>query len=73
MIAPNDHPSPGALDGHYGGATASAAVGVGLGANFLIGGSDQSIALQPLSIEGSPGLNIAAGIGEMTLKSHGGD
>ena len=69
VIAPNDHPAPGALDGHYGGLTAGAAVGVGLDANALIGGSDRSIALQPVSIQGMAGVNVAAGVGELTLTS----
>ena len=73
VIAPNDHPDHGALDGHYGGLTAGAAVGVGLDANALVGGSTRSITLQPLSIEGTTGLNVAAGIGELTLHSHQGD
>ena len=73
VVAPTEHISPGALDGHYGGATAEATAGVGVGANVLIGGSERSIALQPLSIEGATGLNIAAGIGEITLHSHSGD
>ena len=72
VIAPNDRPEHGTLDGHYGGLTAGAAVGVGLDANALIGGSDRSIALQPVSIQGMTGLNVAAGIGEMTLRSHEG-
>jgi hypothetical protein len=70
VVAPNDHPEHGALDGHYGGLTAGASVVVGLDANALVGGSERSIALQPLSIEGTTGLNIAAGIGELTLRSH---
>jgi hypothetical protein len=49
------------------GATASATVGVGLGANVLIGGLDKSIALQPLSVEGNRGLNVAAGVGAISL------
>jgi hypothetical protein len=72
VIAPNDRPEHGTLDGHYGGLTAGAALGVGLDANALIGGSDRSIALQPVSIQGMTGLNVAAGIGEMTLRSHEG-
>ncbi len=72
VVAPTDHLRPGALDGHYGGATAGAAVGLGLDANALIGGSGHSIALQPVSIEGMKGLNVAAGIGEITLHSHSG-
>lgn len=67
VLAPTSDPGRGALAGHYGGLTASAAAGVGVGANALIGGSSHSIVLQPLSIEGTTGLNIAAGIGELTL------
>jgi hypothetical protein len=73
VVAPDDHPGAGALAGHYGGATAGAAVGVGLDANALIGGSSRSFALQPLSIQGMNGLNVAAGIGELTLRSHHGE
>ena len=58
----------GALAGSYAGATASATVGVGVGANVLIGGSNRSISLQPVSIEGNTGLNVAAGIGAITLR-----
>ncbi len=61
------NPAPGALSGTYAGATGSATVGVGVGANVLVGGSGNSIALQPVSIEGTTGLNVAAGIAEMTL------
>jgi hypothetical protein len=58
---------PGALTGNYAGGTASATVGVGVGANALIGGSTNTVALQPLSIEGNTGLNVAAGIAGVTL------
>src|SRR6185312_16222846 len=58
-----------ASEGTYAGATASATVGVGLGANVLVGGLDKSIALQPLSIQGNKGLNVAAGIGSISLKA----
>jgi hypothetical protein len=68
VFAPNSGMKRGALQGGYGGATASATVGVGAGANVLIGGFDRSITLQPLSISGSTGLNLAAGIGAMSLK-----
>jgi hypothetical protein len=67
VFAPSSNVRAGALQGDYAGATADAAVGVGLGANVLIGGLDRSIALQPLSIEGSEGLNVAAGIGNISL------
>ena len=67
VVAPTANPAPGALSGTYTGATGSATVGVGVGANVLVGGSGNSIALQPVSIEGTTGLNVAAGIAEMTL------
>ncbi|MBV9858499.1 MAG: DUF992 domain-containing protein [Alphaproteobacteria bacterium] len=68
VVAPTPNFGPGILAGHYAGGTASATVGVGAGANALIGGSGNSIALQPLSIEGNTGLNVAAGIAEITLR-----
>jgi hypothetical protein len=60
---------PGALAGSYVGATADAAIVVGLGANVLVGGFEKSVALQPLSVEGEVGLNVAVGIGEIELKA----
>ena len=60
--------APGALAGSYGGATASGTVGVGVGANVLLGGSNKQITLQPVSVEGSVGLNVAAGIGAVDLR-----
>jgi hypothetical protein len=68
VVAPSSDVRRGALEGDYAGATANATVGVGLGANVLIGGLDRSIALQPLSVTGTTGLNIAAGVGVITLK-----
>jgi hypothetical protein len=67
VFAPQANLVPGALNGGYAGGTASATVGVGLGANALIGGSGNTIALQPLSIQGNTGLNVAAGIAAITL------
>ena len=69
VFAPSSDIRPGALEGDYAGATASATVGVGLGANVLIGGLDKSLALQPLSVEGNKGLNVAAGVGAISLHS----
>src|SRR5215471_19355731 len=66
VMAPTVDFSPGSLSGYYGGVTASATVGIGAGANVLIGGSNNTIALQPVSIEGTTGLNVAAGVAEMT-------
>ena len=68
VFAPTSDLRHGALQGDYAGATAGATIGVGLGAHVLIGGLDKSIALQPLSIEGNTGLNVAAGIGAINLK-----
>jgi len=59
--------APGSLAGGYAGATASATVGVGAGANVLLGGSNNQVTLQPVSVEGSVGLNVAAGIGAVDL------
>ena len=58
----------GALAGQYSGASAEATVGAGLGANVLVGGSDRTVALQPLSVQGQAGLNVAAGVAELTLR-----
>jgi hypothetical protein len=68
VVAPSSDVRPGALAGDYAGVTASAAVGAGVGANVLIGGLDKSIALQPVSVEGSLGVNVAGGIGAITLR-----
>lgn len=70
VLAPTSTLAPGALQGDYVGATASFALGVGAGANALIGGFNKSVALQPVSIEGTNGLNVAAGIGAINLSSH---
>ena len=67
VLAPTTNPGPGSLAGTYVGATASATVGVGVGANVLVGGSGSSISLQPISIEGNTGLNVAGGIAELSL------
>ena len=68
VMAPTTNLGQGALAGDYAGATASAAVGVGGGANALIGGFKSSIALQPISVEAQNGLNIAAGVASLSLK-----
>ena len=65
VFEPSFH--PWALSGTYAGPTAEATVVVGLGANVLVGGFNGSVALQPVSVTGQEGLNIAAGIGAMTL------
>jgi hypothetical protein len=67
LSSTSDIPS-GALVGTYGGVTAGAAVGVGGNANALVGGSNDSIALQPVSVAGQTGLNIAVGVAGLTLR-----
>jgi len=57
----------GMLAGRYNGATAEVSIAAGLGANVLVGGSNRTIALQPLSLQGQLGLDIAAGIGSLEL------
>jgi len=68
VFAPSGSLAPGALSGNYVGATGSATVGVGAGANVLVGGSNRTISLQPVSIEGNTGLNVAAGVASMSLR-----
>jgi hypothetical protein len=58
----------GGLAGSYVGATAEATIAAGLGADVLVGGSNRSVALQPLSISGQTGLNIAGGVAELRLQ-----
>jgi len=69
VLAPMQGPRRGALAGDYVGVDASATVGVGLGANALIGGSGRSIALQPLSVQAQTGLALAAGVESLTLRA----
>ena len=69
VLAPTANIPPGSLTGTYGGVSAEATVGVGVGANALIGGSDRSIILQPLSVGAQQGLNFAVGIAELTLNA----
>ena len=59
----------GALQGSYGGASAEVSAGLGLGANALIGGSGNTIALQPLSGQAQTGLSVAAGVAGLELRA----
>ena len=59
---------PGDLSGDYAGAQGSASVGIGAGGNVLVGGSNNSISLQPLSLQGQVGLNLAAGLESLELR-----
>ena len=60
--------APGDLAGNYAGAQGSATLGVGVGGNVLVGGSNNSIALQPLSVQGQVGVAIAAGLESLELR-----
>jgi len=63
VFAPVKLLGPGDLTGNYAGAQGSATIGVGAGGNVLVGGSNNSIALQPLSLR--PGrLERGGGTGE---------
>lgn len=68
VFAPTRQLGLGDLSGNFGGVTAGATVGIGLGANVLYGGSNNSVALQPLSVEGAVGLNVFGGIAGMALR-----
>jgi hypothetical protein len=68
VLAPSVDLAPGALSGDYGGLTAGASAGVGGAANLLVGGSNKSISLQPVSVQGDQGINVAAGIAAISLK-----
>jgi hypothetical protein len=68
VLAPVDGPIRGGLGGSYVGVSADAAVGVGLGANALVGGSRRSFALQPLSVEANTGLDFTAGVSTLRLR-----
>jgi hypothetical protein len=67
VIAATDGIAPGALAGTYTGVGVEAAAGVGVGANVLVGGSGRAFSLQPLSVEGEVGINIAGGITTVVL------
>ena len=69
VIAKTSNPTRDALAGDYVGAAAEATVGAGLGVNALIGGSERAYNLQPVSVEGQLGLNLAAGVAQLTLVS----
>jgi hypothetical protein len=69
VFAPTGVIQPGDLAGVYGGVQGNASVGVGVGANALLGGSLNSFALQPVSAEGQLGLNVSAGVTGLELHS----
>jgi hypothetical protein len=68
VFAPTSHVGYGSLRGTYVGASGNASFGPGLGANVLVGGSNRTVSLQPLSIEGQFGVNLALGVARLRLR-----
>ena len=68
--APTNRLGHGELAGNYGGVGANASVGVGGGGNFLVGGPANAVALQPISVQGQTGLNVAAGVAGLELQPY---
>jgi hypothetical protein len=68
VFAPTTGVPAGALAGEYVGASGDIGIGIGAGANILLGGSGRSIALQPLSVEGSVAFNVAVGVSMLKLR-----
>jgi len=68
VYAPTNNMMPGSLSGSYVGASGNIGVGVGIGENFLLGGSGNTVALQPWSVEGTTGINASLGLSNMELR-----
>ena len=68
VLAPTAGVPRGALAGTYVGASGDVALGAGVGANVLVGGSDRSFALQPLSVEGSVAMDVTLGLSALQLR-----
>ena len=68
VYAPTKNMMPGSLSGNYVGASGNIGVGVGIGENFLLGGSGNTVALQPWSVEGTTGINASLGLSNMELR-----
>lgn len=68
VLAPTADMRRGALAGSYVGASAEATVGLGVGANLLVGGSSKTISLQPLSVQGQTGVNAALAVAGLELR-----
>ena len=68
VLAPSVPKRRGALAGNYVGASADASIGLGGGANALVGGSQNTFTLQPLSLQGQTGINLAVGVSGLQLR-----
>ena len=71
VIARTSRLGRGALAGNFVGASGDIALGVGIGANVLVGGSRRTVMLQPLSVSGQVGINLAVGVAGLTLRFRG--
>jgi hypothetical protein len=71
VFAPSRNLARGALAGHYAGVSANASLGIGGGANVLVGGLNNSITLQPVSVQGQTGINLAATVTGVDLQAVG--
>lgn len=69
VIASSSGVPAGALAGTYAGVGANASFGAGAGANVLVGGTGRAFSLQPISVQGQVGVNIAGGVTTVTLKA----
>ena len=68
VFAPTSRPGPGSLSGLYVGASANATLGLGVGANALFGGSNVTISLQPISVQGQVGIGAVGGVSALELR-----
>ncbi len=68
VFSSSNQMTPRALVGNYVGANADASIGVGVGTKILVGGSKNTISLQPLSVQGQTGLNVSAGVADLSLR-----
>src|SRR6476646_4900189 len=68
VLAPTGGIPAGALAGEYIGASGDLGIGVGAGANVLIGGSARTFSLQPVSLDGSIAVNVALGGSGLNLR-----
>ncbi|MFT0862268.1 DUF992 domain-containing protein [Ancylobacter sp. G4_0304] len=69
VFAPTTKLNPSDLAGKYAGVSGSVALGVGVAGNALLGGSQNTVALQPFSVEGQTGVNLAVGVGSLSLRA----
>jgi Protein of unknown function (DUF992) len=68
VLAPTVGIPAGALAGEYVGASGDIGIGLGVGANVLVGGSARTFALQPVSLEGSVAVDVALGVSALKLR-----